>query len=164
MVRHFFNTIFIALYEFTYYFRLFPILATQRRTRVKIKDSLLARVQGRLRARSTTSAPSLIDRTPSALTLTEGAPSALILTERPPSDPVTTIAPSTETVTDSSTSTVKDENLFQTTFKLPPPSTEILFERSTDPPSTVEEDVFTETSVSMSIGQSEGKLCYLIIF
>ena len=113
-------------------------------------------MQGRLRARSTTSAPSITERTPSALTLTERAPSALILTERPPSDPpTTTTAPSTETITDS-TSTDKEENLVQTTFKLPPPSTEIIFERSTDPPSTVEEDVFTETSVSMSIGQSEG--------
>ena len=79
------------------------------------------------------------------------------MTERTLSDPPTTTAASTETVTDS-TSTVKDENLVQTTFKLPPPSTEILFERATDPPTTVEEEVITETSVSMSIGQSEGNL------
>ena len=110
-------------------------VATQRRTRVKIKESLLARVQGRLLARSTTSAPSVTETsTLLPVTTSTTEESTTLIQEREVALP----------------STQKPEQEAETTFKLPSEQEE---DNVTEEPP--EEDVVTETSVSMSIGQSE---------
>ena len=96
--------------------------------------SILAKVQGRLRARSTTAAPSI------SSTSTVNIPTTTV--ESIPDSIISTIKPAED-----------EDDIPETTFKLPDTATEGV----TDPPTTIEEEVITETSVSMSIGQSEVK-------
>ena len=130
---------------------------SRSRSRVRIKDSLLARVQGRLRARSTTPEP--------LRTTTETITSVRTITAK---EPVTELVETTEELVVPITTT-RFESVESTERIVVPETTEIEQEEvrettldpevgTTEPPEILEieeEEVITETSVAMSIGESE---------
>ena len=125
----------------------------RNRSRVRIKDSLLARVQGRLRARSTTPEPfkTTTETVTRITTIKEPVPE-FVETTVVEKEPLTTTrfenVESTERYVQETTE-VEQEEVKETTLD-PEVGT-------TEPPVEIfeEEEVITETSVAMSIGESE---------
>lgn len=122
-------------------------LTTQRRTRVRLQDSLLARVQGKLRARSTT------PPTTTSTTTTTTEPTTTTTTTNAPIEvqDETTLLFNEEIVPETTKIFVMDdEPSAQTTVE-----TTVIEDETQVPLINVEEEVVTETSVAMSIGESE---------
>lgn len=135
---------------------------TQRRTRVRLQDSLLARVQGKLRARSTT---------PSTMTTLNTSVRTTQETLRSSSERISTTQETLQSSSERISTTVettppeqttlpeneemtKMDDLVTTTF-IAPTTTETEEEQTDVPVLEEEEEVVTETSVAMSIGESE---------
>ncbi len=125
-------------------------LATQRKTRVRLRDSLLARVQGRHRARSTTTTQAPQTLEPGKTTVVTLRP---VDTTARSSTTTTTSSTTEESTPASTTPTTTTTTTSTTTTTTTKPEVTTLPTTSTQE-TTLPEEVATETSVSISIKES----------